>query len=158
MQQLRLAISNNNTVKVINIVSIIGQNVFCFLSFWILCIPNVQIGITQSISCALVGIVTLEGTISLFYYNKYGVIHLMGVVSFILCLVSTILLLCNTEGNNKSLTLNLIERSLFLLILGWGFICARITSSLTMYFSNLLENSHVHRTLLDVEYQNNINI
>ena len=30
MQQLRLAISNNNTVKVINIVSIIGQNVFCF--------------------------------------------------------------------------------------------------------------------------------
>lgn len=156
MQQLRLAINNNDTVKVINIVSIIGQNVFCFLSFWILCIPSVRTGVTQSISCVLVGIVTLEGLISFIYYNKYAVIHLMGVVSFILCLVSTILLLCNTEGNNKSLTLNLIEHSLFLLILGWGSICARITSSLTMYFSNLLEYSPVHRTLLDVEYQDNI--
>tara|TARA_B110000037_G_scaffold186981_1_gene217277 strand:- start:1115 stop:1591 length:477 start_codon:yes stop_codon:yes gene_type:complete len=158
MQQLRLAINNNDTVKVINIVSIIGQNVFCFLSFWILCIPSVRTGVTQSISCVLVGIVTLEGLISFIYYNKYAVIHLMGVVTFIFGLVSTILLLCNTEDNNKSLTLNLIERSLCFLIIGWGFICARITSSLTMYFNNLLERSHVHRTLLDEEYQNNINL
>tara|TARA_Y100000389_G_scaffold153557_1_gene153830 strand:+ start:2958 stop:3434 length:477 start_codon:yes stop_codon:yes gene_type:complete len=158
MNQLKLAINNNDTVKVINIVSIIGQNIFCFLSFWILCIPNVQTVVAQSISGVLVGIVTLEGLISFIYYNKYAVIHLMGVVTFIFSLISTILLLCNTEDNNKGNPVNLIERSLCLLIIGWGFICARITSSLTMYFSNLLESSHVHRTLLDVEYQNNINL
>ena len=158
MNQLRLAINNNDTAKVINIVSIFGQNVLCFSSFWILCVPGIQTGVAQSISCVLVGIVTFEGMVSLIYYNKYAIIHIMGVISFIFSLVSTILLLCNTEDNTKGSPVNLIERSLCLLIIGWGFICARITSSLTMYFSNLLENSHVHRTLLDVEYENNINL
>ena len=131
------SINTGDTARIINVTSIYGQTFFNFFSFCFL-------ERSEFIASALIGLITIEGIISIIYYKKTTLVRIIGLLTFVFSPVTIMLIISNTTKNNE----------LLFLILGWGLSCSRTASMMTMYFTNLIVTNDMSRSFIDMDYEN----